>query len=137
MSKTHKTISDAKMQTCHGSSTHYLRATFPRPPGLPATLDRTGSGAHQAVPSPASMTALDRERSWTQPGHSSVFNVSTARLIKDIYATACTTGDQCIGSWGVDVGQTLEHQQAGLACTRLRIDVHRYDYCMNGYEHFY
>lgn len=92
LSKTHETISRMKTQTWHRILTHYLPLYFPevarfagnsRSDWFLALLER--------FPTPASMTALGREafsaEAWSLVGR----KVSKARLINDIYETACTS----------------------------------------------
>lgn len=89
LSKTHETISRMKTQTWHRILTHYLPLYFPeiarfagnsRSDGFFALIER--------FPTPASMTALDREAfsaaAWPLIGR----KVAKARLINDIYETA-------------------------------------------------
>lgn len=89
LSKTHETISRMKTQTWHRILTHYLPLYFPeiarfagnsRSDWFLALLER--------FPTPASISALDREAfsaaAWPLIGR----KVSKARLINDIYETA-------------------------------------------------
>lgn len=92
MSKTHDVISKAKTQTWHRILTHYLPLCFPeierfagnsRSDWFRARLER--------FPTPGSMTRLGQEdftrEAWTLVGR----KVSKARLINDIYETACAS----------------------------------------------
>ena len=89
LSKTHETISRMKTQTWHRVLTHYLPLYFPeiarfagnsRPDWFLALIER--------FPTPATITALDREAfsaaAWPLIGR----KVSKAHLINDIYETA-------------------------------------------------
>jgi transposase len=92
LSKTHETISRIKTQTWRRILTHYLPLYFPeiarfagnsRSDWFLALLER--------FPTPASITALDREAfsaaAWPLIGR----KVSKTRLIHDIYETACAS----------------------------------------------
>ena len=92
LSKTHETISRMKTQTWHRILTHYLPLYFPeiarfagnsRSDWFLALLER--------FPTPASMTALGRgafsAAAWPLVGR----KVAKARLINDIYETACAS----------------------------------------------
>lgn len=92
MSKTHEVVSKAKTQTWHRILTHYLPLYFPE-------IERfTGNSRSdwflaliERFPTPASMTVLGREgfvrEAWSLVGR----KVSKARLINDIYETACAS----------------------------------------------
>ncbi len=92
LSKTHEVISKAKTQTWHRILNHYLPLYFPeiayfagnsRSDWLLALIER--------FPTPSSITSLGREafvaEAWTLVGR----KVSKARLINDIYETACSS----------------------------------------------
>lgn len=92
MSKTHDAISKSKTQIWHRILTHYLPLYFPeigrfagnsRSDWFLALLER--------FPTPGSMVALGQEgftrEAWPLVGR----KVGKARLINDIYATACTS----------------------------------------------
>ena len=92
MSKTHEAISKAKTQTWHRILTHYLPLYFPE-------IERFAANSRsdwflallERFPTPASMTALGQEdfarEAWTLVGR----KVSKARLLNDIYETACAS----------------------------------------------
>ena len=92
MSKTHEAISKAKTQTWHRILTHYLPLYFPE-------IERFAGNSRsdwflallERFPTPASMTALGQEdferEAWTLVGR----KVSKARLLNDIYETACAS----------------------------------------------
>lgn len=92
MSKTHEAISKAKTQTWHRILTHYLPLYFPE-------IERFAGNSRsdwflallERFPTPASMTALGQEgfthEAWSLVGR----KVSKARLINDIYETACAS----------------------------------------------
>jgi transposase len=92
MSKTHEAISKAKTQTWHRILTHSLPLYFPE-------IERFAGNSRsdwflallERFPTPASITALGPEdftrEAWTLVGR----KVSKARLIKDIYETACAS----------------------------------------------
>ena len=92
LSKTHETISKAKTQTWHRILTHYLPLYFPE---IARFAGNSRSDWFLALierfPTPASITALDRETfsaaAWPLIGR----KVSKARLINDIYETACAS----------------------------------------------
>jgi transposase len=90
MSKTHEAISKAKTQTWHRILTHYLPLYFPE-------IERCAGNSRsdwflallERFSTPGSMTAIGKEaftsEAWTLVGR----KVSKARLINDIYQTAC------------------------------------------------
>lgn len=92
MSKIHEAISKAKTQTWHRILTHYLPLYFPE-------IERFAGNSRsdwflallERFPTPASMTALGQEafthEAWALVGR----KVSKARLINDIYKTACAS----------------------------------------------
>lgn len=92
MSKTHEAISKAKTQTWHRILTHYLPLYFPE-------IERFAGNSRsdwflallERFPTPGSMTRLGQEdftrEAWTLVGR----KVSKARLINDIYETACVS----------------------------------------------
>jgi transposase len=92
MSKTHEMISKAKTQTWHRILTHYLPLYFPE-------IDRFAGNSRsdwflallERFPTPDSMTKVGQEaftsEAWTLVGR----KVSKARLINDIYQTACAS----------------------------------------------
>ena len=92
MSKTHEVISKAKTQTWHRILTHYLPLYFPE-------IERFAGNSRsdwflallERFPTPTSMTALGQEdftrEAWALVGR----KVSKARLINDIYETACAS----------------------------------------------
>ncbi len=92
MSKTHEAISKAKTQTWHRILTHYLPLYFPE-------IERFAGNSRsdwflallERFPTPGSMTALGQEaftrEAWSLVGR----KVSKARLINDIYETACAS----------------------------------------------
>ena len=92
MSKTHEAISKAKTQTWHRILTHYLPLYFPE-------IERFAGNSRsdwflallERFPTPASMTALGQEdftrEAWSLVGR----KVSKARLLNDIYETACAS----------------------------------------------
>lgn len=92
LSKTHEAISKAKTQTWHRILTHYLPLYFPE-------IERFAGNSRsdwflallERFPTPASMTALGQEdferEAWTLVGR----KVSKARLLNDIYETACAS----------------------------------------------
>lgn len=92
MSKTHEAISKAKTQTWHRILTHYLPLYFPE-------SERFGGNSRsdwflallERFPTPAGMMALGQEgfthEAWSRVGR----KVSKARLINDIYETACAS----------------------------------------------
>ena len=92
MSKTHEAISKAKTQTWHRILTHYLPLYFPE-------IERFAGNSRsdwflallERFPTPVSMTALGQEaftrEAWSLVGR----KVSKARLINDIYETACAS----------------------------------------------
>ncbi|MBB3956968.1 transposase [Novosphingobium sediminicola] len=92
MSKTHEAISKAKTQTWHRILTHYLPLYFPE-------IERFAGNSRsdwflallERFPTPASMTALGQEgfarEAWALVGR----KVSKARLLNDIYETACAS----------------------------------------------
>lgn len=92
MSKTHEAISKAKTQTSHRILTHYLPLYFPE-------IERFAGNSRsdwflallERFPTPASMTVLGQEtfsrEAWDLVGR----KVSKARLINDIYETACAS----------------------------------------------
>ena len=92
MSKTHEAISKAKTQTWHRILTHYLPLYFPE-------IERFAGNSRsdwflallERFPTPASMTVLGQEtfsrEAWDLVGR----KVSKARLINDIYETACAS----------------------------------------------
>lgn len=92
LSKTHETISKAKTQTWHRILTHYLPLYFPEI-GRFAGNSRSDwfLALIERFPTPGSITALGREafalEAWPLVGR----KVSKARLINDIYQTACTS----------------------------------------------
>src|SRR5690606_37283726 len=92
LSKTHEVVSRMKTQTWHRILTHYLPLYFPevarfaghgRADGVRAMIER--------FPTPASITALNKEafsaEVWPLIGR----KVSKARLINDVYETACSS----------------------------------------------
>lgn len=92
LSKTHAVVSKAKTEILHRIQTHYLPLYFPeierfrhnsRSDWFFAFLDR--------FPTPASITTLDKdafiEAAWDLVGR----KVSKARLLADIYETACAS----------------------------------------------
>ncbi|MGQ3031788.1 MAG: IS110 family transposase, partial [Ferrovibrionaceae bacterium] len=89
LSKTHEVISRAKTQTWHRILTHYLPLYFPE---IARFAGNSRSDWFLALierfPTPASITALDREAfsaaAWPLVGR----KVAKARLINDIYETA-------------------------------------------------
>jgi transposase len=92
MSKTHEAISKAKTQTWHRILTHYLPLYFPE-------IERFAGNSRsdwflallERFPTPTSMTRLGQE-SFTREAWSLVGRkVSKARLINDIYETACAS----------------------------------------------
>ncbi len=92
LSKTHETISKAKTQTWHRILTHYLPLYFPE---IARFAGNSRSDWFLALierfPTPGSITALGREaftaEAWPLVGR----KVSKARLINDIFETACTS----------------------------------------------
>ncbi len=92
LSKTHETISRMKTQTWHRILTHYLPLYFPE---IAHFAGNSRSDWFLALlarfPTPASITVLDREAfstaAWPLIGR----KVSKARLINDIYETACAS----------------------------------------------
>jgi transposase len=92
LSKTHEMISKAKTQTWHRILTHYLPLYFPEI-GRFAGNSRSDwfLALIERFPTPASITALEREafslEAWPLVGR----KVSKARLINDIYETACSS----------------------------------------------
>jgi transposase len=92
MSKTHEAISKAKTQTWHRILTHYLPLYFPE-------IERFAGNSRsdwflallERFPTPVSMTSLGLEaftrEAWSLVGR----KVSKARLINDIYETACAS----------------------------------------------
>jgi transposase len=92
LSKTHETISRMKTQTWHRILTHYLPLYFPE---IARFAGNSRSGWFLALierfPTPTSITTLDREAfsaaAWPLIGR----KVSKARLINDIYETACAS----------------------------------------------
>lgn len=92
LSKTHETISKAKTQTWHRILTHYLPLYFPEI-GRFAGNSRSDwfLALIERFPTPSSITALEPEafaaEAWPLVGR----KVSKARLINDIYETACSS----------------------------------------------
>ena len=92
MSKTHEAISKAKTQTWHRLLTHYLPLYFPE-------IERFAGNSRsdwflallERFPTPGSITSIGKEafteEAWPLVGR----KVSKARLINDIYVTACTS----------------------------------------------
>lgn len=92
MSKTHEAISKVKTQTWHRILTHYLPLYFPE-------IERFAGNSRsdwflallERFPTPASITVLGQEafasEAWSLVGR----KVSKARLINDIYETACAS----------------------------------------------
>ena len=92
LSKTHEAISKAKTETWHRLLTHYLPLYFPE-------IERFAGNSRsdwflallERFPTPGSITALDREsfmsEAWPLIGR----KVSKARLLNDIYETACAS----------------------------------------------
>ena len=92
MSKTHEAISKAKTQTWHRILTHYLPLYFPE-------IERFAGNSRsdwflaliERFPTPGSITSIGREafteQAWPLIGR----KVSKARLINDIYETACAS----------------------------------------------
>ncbi|API59201.1 IS110 family transposase (plasmid) [Tardibacter chloracetimidivorans] len=92
MSKTHEAISKAKTQTWHRLLTHYLPLYFPE-------IERFAGNSRsdwflallERFPTPASMITLGKEaftrEAWGLVGR----KVSKARLLNDIYETACAS----------------------------------------------
>ena len=104
MSKTHEAISKAKTQTWHRILTHYLPLYFPE-------IERFAGNSRsdwflallERFPTPTSMTALSQEaftrEAWSLVGR----KVSKARLINDIYETACASVALPIGEDSVSI----------------------------------
>ena len=92
LSKTHEAISKAKTQTWHRILTHYLPLYFPEI-GRFAGNSRSDwfLALIERFPTPGSITALGSEafsaEAWPLVGR----KVSKARLINDIFETACTS----------------------------------------------
>ena len=92
LSKTHETISRMKTQTWHRILTHYLPLYFPE---IARFAGNSRSDWFLALierfPTPASITALDAgafsAAAWPLIGR----KVSKARLVNDIYETACAS----------------------------------------------
>ena len=92
LSKTHEVVSKMKTQTWHRILTHYLPLYFPE---IARFAGNSRSDWFLALierfPTPASITALDREafsaKAWPLIGR----KVSKARLINDVYETACSS----------------------------------------------
>ena len=92
LSKTHETISKAKTQTWHRILTHYLPLYFPE---IARFAGNSRSDWFLALierfPTPSSITSLEREaflaEAWPLVGR----KVSKAKLINDIYETACSS----------------------------------------------
>ena len=92
LSKTHETISKAKTQTWHRILTHYLPLYFPE---IARFAGNSRSDWFLALierfPTPSSITSLGREaflaEAWPLVGR----KVSKAKLINDIYETACSS----------------------------------------------
>jgi transposase len=92
LSNTHEAISKAKTETWHRILTHYLPLYFPE-------IERFAGNSRsdwflallERFPTPGSITALDREsfmsEAWPLIGR----KVSKARLLNDIYETACAS----------------------------------------------
>ena len=92
LSKTHEAISKAKTETWHRLLTHYLPLYFPE-------IERFAGNSRsdwflallECFPTPGSITSLDREsfmsEAWPLIGR----KVSKARLLNDIYETACAS----------------------------------------------
>jgi transposase len=92
MSKTHEAISKAKTQTWHRIRTHYLSLYFPE-------IERFAGNSRsdwflallERFPTPGSITSIGKEafteEAWPLVGR----KVSKARLINDIYETACAS----------------------------------------------
>lgn len=92
LSKTHETISKAKTQTWHRILTHYLPLYFPEiAPFAGNSRSDWFLALIERFPTPASITALEREafsaEVWPLVGR----KVSKSRLINDIYETACAS----------------------------------------------
>lgn len=91
MSKTHEAISKAKTQTSHRVLTHYLPLYFPDRALRRQQPIRLVPGPAGAVPDPASMTSIGQQaftqEAWDLVGR----KVSKARLLNDIYETACAS----------------------------------------------
>lgn len=92
MSKTHEAISKAKTQTWHRILTHYLPLYFPE-------IERFAGNSRsdwflaliERFPTPGSITSVGREafteQAWPLIGR----KVSKARVVNDIYETACAS----------------------------------------------
>ncbi len=92
MSKTHEAISKAKTQTWHRILTHYLPLDFPE-------IERFAGNSRsdwflaliERFPTPGSITSIGREafteQAWPLIGR----KVSKARVVNDIYETACAS----------------------------------------------
>jgi transposase len=92
LSNTHEAISKAKTETWHRILTHYLPLYFPE-------IERFAGNSRsdwflallERFPTPGTITALDREsfmsEAWPLIGR----KVSKARLLNDIYETACAS----------------------------------------------
>ncbi|ALC12677.1 transposase [Sphingopyxis sp. 113P3] len=92
MSKTHEAISKAKTQTWHRILTHYLPLYFPE-------IERFAGNSRsdwflaliERFPTPGSITSIGREafteQAWPLIGR----KVSKARVVNDIYETACAS----------------------------------------------
>lgn len=92
MSKTHEAISRAKTQTWHRILTHYLPLYFPE-------IERFAGNSRsdwflaliERFPTPGSITSIGREafteQAWPLIGR----KVSKARVVNDIYETACAS----------------------------------------------
>ena len=92
MSKTHEAISKAKTQTWHRILTHYLPLYFPE-------IERFAGNSRsdwflaliERFPTPGSITSIGREafteQAWPLIGR----KVSKARVVNDIYETACSS----------------------------------------------
>lgn len=92
LSKTHEVVSKMKTQTWHRILTHYLPLYFPE---IARFAGNSRSDWFLALierfPTPTSITALDRDafsaEAWPLIGR----KVSKARLINDVYETACSS----------------------------------------------
>lgn len=92
LSKTHEVISKMKTQTWHRILTHYLPLYFPEIARFAGNIRSDWFLAMiERFPTPASITSLDREafsaEVWPLIGR----KVSKARLINDVYETACAS----------------------------------------------
>jgi transposase len=92
MSKTHEAISKAKTQTWHRILTHYLPLYFPE-------IERFAGNSRsdwflaliERFPTPGSITSIGREAFTEQVWPLIGRKVSKARVVNDIYETACAS----------------------------------------------